>query len=82
MLPEMKSRAAIRREVKETMAMRGISARQIMRDTGISHVTVNKFLRGEGETLDQTIIKLCLYLSLDWYRKPHGTAEKAGRRAR
>jgi len=38
-------------------------------DTGISHVTVNKFLRGEGETLDQTVIKLCLYLSLDWYSK-------------
>lgn len=68
MLPEMKSRARLRKEVKETMARRGISARQIMRDTRISHVTVNKFLRGEGDTLDQTIIKLCLYLSLDWYR--------------
>jgi len=68
MLPEMKDRAILRREVKEEMAKRGISARQIMRDTGISHVTVNKFLRGEGDTLEQTIIKLCLYLALDWYR--------------
>ena len=69
MLPQMKDRATLRRDVKEEMARRGISARQIMRETGISHVTVNKFLRGEGETLDQTVIKLCLYLSLDWYSK-------------
>jgi len=72
MLPDMKSKAQLRREVKEAMALRGISARQIMRDTGISHVTVNKFLRGDGDTLDQTVIKLCLYLSLDWYSAPAG----------
>jgi DNA-binding Xre family transcriptional regulator len=59
----------IRKEVIETMAGKGISARQIMRDTGISHVTVNRFLRGEGDTRPHTIVKLCLHLGLDWHQR-------------
>lgn len=55
--------------MREKMARDGISARKVMRDTGISHVSVNKFLKGQGRTLDQTVIKLCLYLSLDWYER-------------
>ena len=61
--------AEIRRDVLEAMAERGISARQIMRETGISSNTVTKFLRGEGTAWPQTVVKLCRYLSLDWYRK-------------
>lgn len=49
------------------MAERDISARQIMRETGISHVTVNKFLRGKGDTRLQTVVKLCRHLGLDWH---------------
>jgi transcriptional regulator with XRE-family HTH domain len=67
MLPKMRDIEAIRRDVREKMAKDGISARQVMRDTGISHVTINKFLKGQADTHDQTVIKLCLYLSLDWY---------------
>jgi len=59
----------IRRDVLETMAAKGISARQIMRETGISHVTVNKFLRAKGRTLPTTVIKLCRHLSLDWHQE-------------
>ncbi len=58
----------IRKDVIETMAKKGISARKIMRDTGISHLTVNKFLRGEGKTRPQTIVKLCLHLGLSWHQ--------------
>lgn len=64
---EMRDVRDIRRDALEMMAVRGISARQIMRDTGISHVTVNRFLRGDGDTRPQTVVKLCLYLALDWH---------------
>jgi len=62
----------IRKDVIETMAARDISARQIMRETGISHLTVNKFLRAEGETRPQTVVKLCLHLGLDWHQPRSG----------
>lgn len=65
---EMRDIDALRKEVREVMATRSISARQIMRDTGISHVTVNKFLHGKGFTHDGTVIKLCLFLRVDWYK--------------
>jgi len=57
----------LRRDVLEAMAKKSISARQIMRETGISHITVNRFLRGIGETRPATIVKLCQHLGLDWY---------------
>jgi DNA-binding Xre family transcriptional regulator len=59
---------ALRKEVREVMATQSISARQIMRETGISHVTVMKFLHGKGFTHDGTIIKLCLFLGVCWYK--------------
>lgn len=65
---QMRPISEIRRDVIETMATRDISARQIMRETGISHVTVNRFLRGEGETRPQTVVKLCLHLGLSWHQ--------------
>lgn len=58
----------IRKDVVEAMARNGISARQIMRETGISHLTVNRFLRGIGDARPQTIVKLCLHLGLDWHQ--------------
>lgn len=64
---QMRDVHAIRRDALEAMAVRGISARQIMRDTGISHVTVNRFLRGDGDTRPQTVVKLCLHLGLKWH---------------
>lgn len=69
MQAQMRDVADIRREVVEAMADSGISARQIMRDTGISHVTVNKFLRGIGRTQATTVVKLCRYLSLSWHKE-------------
>lgn len=71
----LRDASELRREALEAMAERGISARQIMRDTGISHITVNRFLRGEGETRPQTVVKLCLYLALDWH-SPASTDRK------
>jgi len=70
---QMRPIGEIRKEVIETMATRDISARQIMRETGISHLTVNKFLRAEGETRPQTVVKLCLHLGLDWHQPQNGT---------
>lgn len=64
---DMRPVTDLRKEVIEAMTRKGISARKIMRDTGLSHITVNKFLRGEGGTRDQTVVKLCLYLGLNWY---------------
>ena len=66
---ELRDVDEIRKEAREIMAVKGISARQIMRDTGISHVTVNAFLKGDKNTYEATIIKLCLYLGLDWDKK-------------
>jgi transcriptional regulator with XRE-family HTH domain len=56
----------IRKEMREKMAKDGISARKIMRECGISHVTINGFLNGTLQTQDATVIKLCLYLGLNW----------------
>lgn len=67
MYENMKPADEIRREVIDAMASGRVSARQIMRDTGISHVTVNTFLKGERDTQPQTIVKLCRYLALDWH---------------
>jgi len=69
MQSQMRDLAEIRREMVEHMADNGISARQIMRDTGISHVTVNKFLRGIGRTQTATVVKLCRHLSLSWHKE-------------
>lgn len=66
---QMRPIGEIRKDVIESMAARDISARQIMRETGISHLTVNKFLRAEGETRPQTVVKLCLHLGLDWHQR-------------
>lgn len=67
----------IRKDVIEAMATRDISARQIMRDTGISHLTVNRFLRAEGDTRPQTIVKLCLHLGLDWHQPSNGVVHES-----
>ena len=74
MATQMRPVDEIRKDVIETMALRDISARQIMRETGISHLTVNKFLRAEGETRPQTIVKLCLHLGLDWHQPEKASA--------
>jgi DNA-binding Xre family transcriptional regulator len=72
---EMRGMDDIRKDVKEVMATKNISARQIQRERGISQVTVNNFLKGRGKTYDQTVIKLCLHLSLTWYKgADHPTA--------
>lgn len=65
---EMRDEDGIRKDVKEVMAMKSISARQIMRESGLSHVTVNKFLRSEGYTHESTVIKLCIFLGVNWYK--------------
>lgn len=65
---QMRPYNELRRDVLQVMAEEDISARKIMRETGISHITVNRFLRGIGETRPQTVVKLCQYLGLDWYR--------------
>lgn len=59
----------IRKEVREAMALKGISARRIMRETGISTRTIADFLSGTTETYDATVIKLCIYLGLKWDQK-------------
>ena len=74
---EMRDMDDIRKDVKEIMAKNNISARQIQREIGISQVTVNNFLKRRGNTYDQTVIKLCLYLSLNWYKKDEPQKEVA-----
>ena len=71
----MRDTDEIRKEVREKMALEGISARQVMRETGISHVTVNGFLNGTVDTWDATIIKLCIYLGLRWDKQPEKEEE-------
>lgn len=56
----------IRKEMREVMGGKGISARQLMEDTGISHVTINNFLNGRVKTYEAIVIKLCLHLGLKW----------------
>ncbi len=71
---QMRPIGEIRKDVIEAMAARDISARKVMRDTGISHNTVNKFLRGEGDTRPQTVVKLCLHLGLVWHQPQNAEA--------
>ncbi len=65
----------LRKNALEVMAAKSISGRQIMRETGISHVTVAKFLHGKGVMRDATIIQLCLFLGVDWYKSNTDTKD-------
>lgn len=47
-----------------------------MRETGISHVTVAKFLRGKGHVRDAIVIQLCLFLGVDWYKSDTGSKQE------
>jgi transcriptional regulator with XRE-family HTH domain len=48
------------------MASNKISLRKISRDTNISPKTVRRFLNGEGDYYQNTVVNLCRYLGVDW----------------
>ena len=63
---QLRDHDAIRKDVREHMARKNISLRELVRISNISRFTVGNFLKGRSNPHDQTLIKLCLVLDIPW----------------